>query len=53
MVDKKYCEEHLLWNFNEWCQIRLNSIDGRARWDPSYVFYLLIHNDIGRQCLKF
>ena len=37
--DKKYAEENSLWTFDEWCRIRFAGADGRARWDPSYVFY--------------
>ena len=29
-----------LWDFKKWARFRINSIDGRFRWDPSYMFYL-------------
>ena len=35
-----YAEHKDLWSFKKWAQFRINSIDGRFRWDPSYMYYL-------------
>ena len=40
--DKLFAEENDYFSFDEWCQLRLGGTCGRARWDPSYIFYLYV-----------